>query len=113
MEISPQDKEKLEKVRTEIIENINKFRWEYIELTKNREPTHNDLIILQGNLARNILSIIGEIVSCNQELPDFGEYIMDDYNAHIDEPKDIYKAGQVIAFYNIVKANFKRTFSVR
>jgi len=46
------------KLREKIIEYINKFRWEYIQLGKKREASPDDLIILQGNLADQILLAI-------------------------------------------------------
>ena len=47
----------MDEISSQILDKINEFRWLLDELRSGREPTPDDLIILQGNLKDSILSI--------------------------------------------------------
>ena len=47
----------LDEISSQILNKINEFRWLLDELRSRREPSPDDLIILQGNLKDSILSI--------------------------------------------------------
>lgn len=59
-----------QKPKEKILEEINKFRWEYQKLEKMRTPTVDDIIILQGNLADSILSYLASENENKVELKD-------------------------------------------
>ena len=47
----------MKRYSSQILDKINEFRWLFDELRSMREPSPDDLIILQGNLKDSLLSI--------------------------------------------------------